>query len=116
MRPRVGMQTGFAGLTIWSFVMAGSHGAGLMLIPALMPICGALAHASGTVISSSGPTATIAAIALSVHSAAMLVTTGVIAVAVFDHFGVGGLRTKWLNFDLLWTGTLAACGVMQLTL
>jgi hypothetical protein len=42
--------------------------------------------------------------------------TGVIAVAVFDHFGVGGLRTKWLNFDLLWTGTLAACGVMQLTL
>lgn len=116
MRPRVGMQTGFAGLTIWSFVMAGSHGAGLMLIPALMPICGALAHAPGTVISSSGPTATIAAIALGVHSAAMLVTTGVIAVAVFDHFGVGGLRTKWLNFDLLWTGTLAACGVMQLTL
>jgi len=104
MRPRVGMQTGFAGLMLWSFVMAGSHGAGLMLIPALMPICGTLAHATDTVTSGPGPTLTIAAIALAVHSAAMLATTGVIAVAVFDRFGVGGLRTKWLNFDLLWTG------------
>jgi hypothetical protein len=116
MRPRVGMQTGFAGLTVWSFAMAGSHGAGLMLIPALMPICSALSHASGAPALGAGPTATIAAIALCVHSAAMLLTTGVIAVAVYDHFGVGGLRTKWLNFDLLWTGTLAACGVMQLSL
>ena len=116
MRPRVGMQTGFAGLMVWSFVMAGLHGAGLMLIPALMPICSTLAHAPGAVASSAGPTVTIAAIALGVHSAAMLATTGVIAVAVFDHFGVGGLRTKWLNFDLLWTGTLAACGVVQLAL
>ncbi len=44
----VGMQTGFAGLTVWSFVMAGSHGAGLMLIPALMPICSALSNATGS--------------------------------------------------------------------
>ena len=114
MRPRVGMQTGFAGLTAWSFLMAGAHGAGLMLLPALMPICSALSHAPE--IAASGPTAKIAAMALCVHSTAMLVTTGLIAVAVYDHFGVGGLRTKWLNFDLLWTGTLAACGVMQLAL
>jgi uncharacterized protein (DUF486 family) len=46
----------------------------------------------------------------------MLLTTGVISLAVFDHFGVAGLRTKWLNFDLLWTGTLVACGVVQLAL
>ncbi|MEW6339987.1 MAG: hypothetical protein AB1704_04745 [Pseudomonadota bacterium] len=116
MRPRVGMQTGYAGLTVWSFAMAGSHGAGLMLIPALMPICSALSHVSGASALDAGPTATIAAIALCLHSAAMLLTTGVIAVAVYDHFGVGGLRTRWLNFDLLWTGTLAACGVMQLSL
>lgn len=115
MRPRVGMQAGFAGLTAWSFMMAGSHGAGLMLLPALMPICGALSHAPGAA-GGTGPTTEIAAIALGVHSAAMLLTTGVISLAVFDHFGVAGLRTRWLNFDLLWTGTLAACGVMQLAL
>ncbi|SIO34038.1 hypothetical protein [Paraburkholderia phenazinium] len=116
MRPLVGMQTGFAGLTLWSFVMAGSHGAGLMLIPALMPICSALSNATGVAAASAGSTATVAAIALCVHSAAMLLTTGVIALAVYDHFGVAGLRTKWLNFDLLWTGTLATCGVIQLAL
>ncbi|HEV3423649.1 MAG TPA: hypothetical protein VG105_07675 [Paraburkholderia sp.] len=116
MRPRVGMQTGFAGLTVWSFVVAGSHGAGLMLLPALMPICSALTPASGTAAAGAGSTATIAAIALCVHSGAMLLTTGVISLAVFDRFGVSGLRTKWLNFDLLWTGTLAACGAMLLAL
>ncbi|HEY2000583.1 hypothetical protein [Paraburkholderia sp.] len=115
MRPRVGMQTGFVGLAIWSFAMAASHGAGLMLIPALMPICSALPGAGGAA-GAAGPTALIAAIALCVHSAAMLLTTGVISLAVFDRFGVSGLRTKWLNFDLLWTGTLAACGLVQLAL
>jgi hypothetical protein len=114
MRPRVGMQAGFAGLTAWSFMMAGSHGAGLMLLPALMPICGALPGVPGA---ATGTIATeIAIIALCVHSAAMLLTTAVISLAVYEHFGVAGLRTKWLNFDLLWTGTLAACGVMQLAL
>lgn len=111
MRPLVGMQTGFAGLAVWSFVVAGSHGAGLMLIPALMPMCGALSNATGI-----GSTATIATVALFVHTAAMLLTTGVIALAVYDHFGVAGLRTKWLNFDLLWSGTLATCGAIQLAL
>ncbi len=36
---RVGMQAGLAGLGVWSFLMATGHGAGLMLWPALMPIC-----------------------------------------------------------------------------
>jgi hypothetical protein len=116
MRPLVGMQTGFAGLTVWSFVMAGSHGAGLMLIPALMPICSALPDAAGVAAAGIGSTTTIAAIALCVHSAAMLLTTGVIALADYDRFGVAGLRTRWFNFDLLWAGTLATCGVIQLAL
>jgi NADH:ubiquinone oxidoreductase subunit K len=37
---RIGMQTGLLGLVLWSFLMASGHGAGLMLIPALAPICG----------------------------------------------------------------------------
>ncbi len=35
---RVGMRTGYAGLVLWSALMATAHGAGLMLIPALMPL------------------------------------------------------------------------------
>src|SRR5205823_1898263 len=38
-RLRVGMQTGLAGLAVWSFLMASAHGAGLMLIPARSPPC-----------------------------------------------------------------------------
>jgi len=100
------MQTGFAGLVLWSFMMASAHGAGVMLLPLLMPICGAVSGTPGVAAAGAGPTATIAAIALCVHSAAMLLTTGVISLAVFDRFGVSGLRTKCLNFDLLWTGAL----------
>ena len=38
-RVRFGMQVGLAGLFVWSFLMAAAHGAGLMLWPALMPLC-----------------------------------------------------------------------------
>jgi len=38
-RVRFGMQAGLIGLGVWSFLMATAHGAGLMLWPALMPLC-----------------------------------------------------------------------------
>src|SRR6185312_9363187 len=37
-RLRVGLSTGLLGLFAWSFVMATAHGAGMMLIPVLMPL------------------------------------------------------------------------------
>lgn len=37
-RLRIGLRTGLAGLAAWSFVMATAHGAGMMLIPVLMPL------------------------------------------------------------------------------
>ena len=38
-RVRVGMTTGMVGLGVWSFLMATAHGAGLMLMPALISLC-----------------------------------------------------------------------------
>src|SRR6266404_2956140 len=38
-RVRVGMQTGMLGLGLWSFLMATGHGAGLMLVPMIIPLC-----------------------------------------------------------------------------
>src|SRR5260370_20113710 len=38
-RVRVGMQAGFAALAVGSFLLATTHGAGLMLWPVLMPLC-----------------------------------------------------------------------------
>src|SRR5262249_39575139 len=37
-RARFGMRVGMAGLAAWSFLMATAHGAGLMLVPFLLPM------------------------------------------------------------------------------
>jgi hypothetical protein len=121
VRSRVGMQVKFAGLTAWSFVMSSVHGAGLMLIPALLPVCDGLAGNSSTLPSSAsglltgvGPVVTVAVTALMIHTVAMLLTTGIVSLLVFDRFGLAFLRTKWVNVDLLWTASLAGCGIVQL--
>ena len=107
-RARVGMRAGFAGLLLWSFLMAGAHGAGLMVAPALMPLCldaGADFMAGPFVLS-------VAAVAL--HTAAMLAVTAVVAVLVYDWVGVDFLRRGWFNLDRLWTGALVLTGLALL--
>jgi hypothetical protein len=102
-RVRVGMTTGFAGLALWSFLMSTGHGAGLMLVPALMPLC------SGGLDMSAGPLLA-ASTAVGVHTLATLAVTALVALVVHDWLGVAFLRRNWINFDLLWTGALAATG------
>lgn len=67
---------GHAGLALWSFMASTAHGAGLMLVPALLPLCLAEAGGPGTTASSS---LVLAAAAVGVHTAAMLVTTAALA-------------------------------------
>jgi hypothetical protein len=52
----------------------------------------------------------VAIAGLLVHSAAMLVTTAAIAMAVYEWIGVGILRSAWVNLDVVWTLALAAIG------
>jgi hypothetical protein len=68
-----------AGLALWSFMMSTAHGAGLMLVPALIPLC--LGDASVREIGASGSLA-LALAALGVHTAAMLAVTGLIATGI----------------------------------
>lgn len=110
---RVGMQTGYAGLGVWSFLMANAHGAGLMLIPAVIPLCVAAAPAHELTARGSAP---IAFAALGLHTAAMLGAIAIISVTVYKWVGVAFLRRGWINLDLLWTVALAACGVILLAL
>jgi hypothetical protein len=98
-RVRVGMQTGLMGLVLWSFLMASAHGAGLMLIPALAPICAAAGAAAEA---SSGTPLALAA--LGVHSAAMLATIAAVSLIVY----------RWINLDLIWVAVLATCGAVLL--
>jgi hypothetical protein len=54
--------------------------------------------------------------AVGVHTGAMLATTGLIAVAVFEWVGLGILRSAWINIDLIWTVALVLTGALLLFL
>ena len=56
----------------------------------------------------------IALAAVAVHTLAMLVLTGIIALAVYEWFGVAFLRRGWINLDRIWTGALIATGLILL--
>jgi hypothetical protein len=107
-RPRVGMQTGLAGLALWSLIMASAHGAGLMLIPVLVPLCMAASPAREITAAGSIP---VAVVAVGVHSLAMLGTIAAVAIAVYEWLGLALLRSAWINLDLIWIIALALCGV-----
>jgi hypothetical protein len=78
-RRRMRAPTGHAALALWSFMMATAHGAGVMLVPALLPLCAA-GRATGH-LAASGPLA-LALAAVGVHTAAMLAVTGAVATGV----------------------------------
>ena len=114
-RGRGGMQVGAVDLTLWSFLMATGHGAGLMLVPVLLrlPIgpdgSGHAGHSAGL-----GQSASTALAAVVVHTAAMLGVAACVGVLVYDWFGLGFLRRGWINLDLLWALALVAAGVILL--
>ena len=109
-RPLVGMQTGLLGLAAWSFVMASAHGAGLMLVPALLPLCAPSAPSAQLTDAAVLP----ALAALGLHAAAMLATIALISLAVYHWIGVAFLRRGWINLDLVWTAALLVCGAILL--
>jgi hypothetical protein len=101
------MQAGIAGLGLWSFLMATAHGAGLMVLPALVPLC---LSGSSSAISELNGTLPIAVTALAIHTAAMLVTMATISFIVYEWVGLAFLRSGWINLDLIWIVALVACG------
>jgi len=105
-RVRIGFKTGLVGLAVWSFVMATAHGAGMMLIPVLMPLeHAAVAAHAGEHAHHMPATGSlwIATLAVIVHSLAMLITTGIVALVVYQWAGVDFLRRGWINLDLIWS-------------
>ncbi|MEX2495321.1 MAG: hypothetical protein WD448_04485 [Woeseia sp.] len=104
-RVRVGMSTGMVGLVLWSFLMAMAHGAGLMLVPLLMPVLESPTHEM-----TGGGSLPVLLAVLGVHTLALLLVTGVIALIVYEWAGVGFLRRGWINLDLLWTAALLVMG------
>jgi hypothetical protein len=111
-----GMRVGMGGLFGWSFLMSSAHGAGLMLVPILLRVStsgGGNADMSLIAYTTAfSPWQGIAA--ATVHTAALLLVMGVVAIVVYERLGVAFLRKAWLNVDLLWTVTLLIAGVITL--
>ncbi|HEX5490714.1 MAG TPA: hypothetical protein VFX07_05600 [Candidatus Udaeobacter sp.] len=119
----VGMRVGFGDLTLWSFIMASAHGAGLMLVPFFLPspAAGEAHHHHGghemhawAFANFSGPSLLIAAIV--VHTSGYLIVTALVAIVVYEKLGVAILRRAWFNLDLIWMVALMVTGVFILLL
>jgi hypothetical protein len=114
-RPRgAGMQADFRDLLVWSFLMATGHGAGLMLLPILLHMPDHSAHAAHLTTVTAGAVGGV--MATLVHSAAALITTGLVAFLVYDWVGLAFLRRGWINLDWIWSFALIAAGVLLIVL
>ncbi len=116
----VGMRVGFGDLTLWSFIMASAHGAGLMLVPFFLPSPAAgESHHHDThqmhawaFANFSAPSLLIASVV--VHTLGYLVATALVAIVVYEKLGVAILRRAWFNIDLVWMLALMITGVFIL--
>jgi hypothetical protein len=128
----VGMRVGFRDLTVWSFMMASAHGAGLMLVPVILGWSQGTHHHTGmhsehmSIIRQAGhsplPLASAFAgqlhwlAAVVVHSAGHLLVAALIALLVYEKLGLALLGRAWFNLDLLWVIALMMSGVLILAL
>ena len=112
----VRMQVGFRDLTVWSFLMASAHGAGLMVLPVLLGSSAleAADHAAGHHQISVGVRPLAALLATGVHTVGYLTVTAVVALVVYLWLGLALLRNAWLNLDLVWAAALVVTGVVTL--
>ena len=88
---------GPAALALWSLMISTAHGSGLMLVPALIPLC--LSDTPAREITAGG-SMVMALGAVGVHTAAMLAVTGAIAVVACR-----GISPKWQGRN----ATVQAC-------
>ena len=107
-----GMQVGFRELTIWSFLMASAHGAGLMVLPVVL--AGPHAHhlAASQGVTSLSPAGGLWATLI--HTLGYFTVTAAAALLVYQKFGLAMLRRSWFNLDLIWAIALVVTGLVAL--
>jgi hypothetical protein len=113
-----GMRIGLGGLTLWSFLVATAHGAGLMVLPVWLVVAGHEAQVAGAAPAGHIQTASLTSglTATAVHGAGYLFVTALIAWVVFTWLGVGLLRRAWINLDVIWAIALIVTGGLTVAL
>jgi hypothetical protein len=119
--PRALARLGPKHLTLWSFLIATAHGAGLMLAPVFLGLCNpsdsaALPriHQAHQVIADLMRSGIATSIAVSiVHTFAMVISGGAIAWIVYRWAGLKILRHAWFNLESVWAASLVTTGVLS---
>ncbi|HSU98661.1 MAG TPA: hypothetical protein VLI91_01005 [Roseiarcus sp.] len=122
--PRIAARLGPRHLTLWSFLTATAHGAGLMLAPIAIGLCASgsdaapsgidRGHQAMSELMRSGIATSIAV--SGVHTLAMVAAGGAMAWIVYRWAGLELLRKAWLNLETVWAASLIVTGVVSLAL
>jgi hypothetical protein len=115
----VGMRVGFGDLTLWSFIMASAHGAGLMLVPFFLgsPAARDAHHHDLQALAFANFSApSLLTLSVVVHTLGYLITTALVAIVVYEKLGVAILRHAWFNVDSVWMVALMITGAFILFL
>ena len=116
----VAMRVSSFDLMLWSFLMATAHGAGLMLFPVLIkiPSCYATVHQHHQMLMrATGNLGFIGSTAVVLlHTGAMFLVMGIVAIIVYEWIGLQILRSAWINLDMIWAGTLIAAGILAMVI
>jgi hypothetical protein len=114
----VRMQVGFRDLTVWSFLIASAHGAGLMVLPLLLGSSSveAAEQMAGHHHTSAAASPVAALLATAVHTTAYLAVTGLVAWVVYSKLGLAILRKAWLNLNLVWAAALVVTSLVTLVI
>jgi len=101
-----------ARLALWSFIAAMAHGAGLMLVPIYLGICVIAPDDTGHLAAQTlmSNDVTIAFSVAAVHTLAMTLAGGVIALVIYVWLGLKFLSKAWFNLDLAWAVSLILVG------
>jgi hypothetical protein len=114
LHPRwAAMRVGMGGLTLWSFLMASAHGAGLMVLPVFLSMA-AVAGAPSCHAQGASTQAFAGVMATLAHGLGYLAVTALAAWLAVDRFGLGLLRKVWINVDVIWAAALILTGCLTL--
>jgi len=102
-----------ARLALWSFLAALAHGAGLMLVPIFLGICGyaqeGVNHEAAQALMTTN--IRLAFLVAAVHTTAMTVAGAAIAVFIYFWLGLKFLSKAWFNLDIAWALSLVCVGL-----
>jgi hypothetical protein len=116
--PRVLVRIPRSRLALWSFAVALAHGAGLMLVPIYLGLCGSYdldrGHRAAKALIETD--LGMALLVSGVHAAAMMAGGGLLAWLVYRYLGLKFVSRSWFNLDAIWALSLILVGTLSLAM